>query len=255
MGTPSVVVLFGPALPGRQVLESKLRHAMPIGVSVAVDELPTVRERRAFARGLAAAGARAAFVEWSCSAREAEQEIFHHYAAIAPRYADQRWRTFRDDLAEREPARHEVAPLLHARAGDPGDDLVATLLGWAGPGEPRAPRPRRVLIVEDDPGQRVLLEEALIELGCEVLTAATAEDALAIATAEPVDLVVADHGLPGASGADLTRALRSIRPDLHVAIVTGQPEQALAALGDRTVDVVLAKPVGIVDLIHLIGTA
>ena len=77
--------------------------------------------------------------------------------------------------------------------------------------------------------------------------------ALAVATASPIDLVVADHGLPGASGADLTRALRSIRPDLHVAIVTGQPDQALAALGNRPVDVVLAKPVGIVDLIHLIG--
>jgi CheY-like chemotaxis protein len=248
-----VVVLFGPALPGRDLVERALQAILPPVTRIIVDTLATASERRALAQGVTAADGRIAFVEWTCPPKEAERELYHHYAAIPDRYAEQRWQAYRDDAAIREAPRGEVAPVFHVRAGEPIEPALAGVRAWAGPAISPPPRsPRRVLVVEDDPGQRVLIEEALLELGCVVDTAATAEDALALLRASRFDLVIADHGLPGASGADLARALTALGDNVHVAIVTAQPDRAMAALGRRPVDVILQKPIGIVDLIHLI---
>ena len=248
----AIVVLFGPALPGRDAVEHALKLSLPSGTRVIVDDFPTARERRALARGLALTGQRVAYVSWTCPASEAEREIYHHFSAIAGRYADARWTAFVADASAREPPRGEVEPVFALEAGQPRPESLAPIVAWVGAGAPPKRTPRRVLVVEDDPGQRVLLEEALLELGCDVVTCVTAEEALALVGAERFDLVVADHGLPGASGSDLVRALTRIQPELHVAILTGQPDRAIDELGGRRVDVVLAKPVGIVDLIHLV---
>jgi DNA-binding response OmpR family regulator len=65
-----------------------------------------------------------------------------------------------------------------------------------------------VLVVEDDPELRQLLERGLREEGFEVV--ATADAAAAIGRAEErIDLAVIDFGLPDADGRDLCQALRA----------------------------------------------
>ncbi len=65
----------------------------------------------------------------------------------------------------------------------------------------------------------------LLDLGYEVTEAASAEEALRLLDGGLVpSLMVTDHLMPGMSGADLARLVRSQRPDLPVLIVSGYAE-------------------------------
>lgn len=72
--------------------------------------------------------------------------------------------------------------------------------------------PAKVLVVEDHDGSRMIIEGQLRELGCEVLSAATAEQGLAILASdqpgdEAFDLLLVDCHLPGMSGNEFARAV------------------------------------------------
>ena len=67
----------------------------------------------------------------------------------------------------------------------------------------------RVLIVEDDPELRRVLQRGLAEEGFEPKTVATGAELLARADSDLPDLLVVDVGLPDADGRDLCQALRA----------------------------------------------
>lgn len=84
----------------------------------------------------------------------------------------------------------------------------------------------RVLIVDDDPLIRELLQSYLAGEGYEVACAGTAEAAeSALAEAErdgpPFDLVLLDIRLPGKDGLTLTRELR-VRSEIGIILITGR---------------------------------
>jgi DNA-binding NtrC family response regulator len=82
-----------------------------------------------------------------------------------------------------------------------------------------------VLIVEDDEQVRVLAESYLQEQGHQTVSAATADEALAVLDAtEHVELLFTDIGLPGDIRAGLELAKRAVarRPELKVLYTTGQ---------------------------------
>jgi two-component system phosphate regulon response regulator OmpR len=58
----------------------------------------------------------------------------------------------------------------------------------------------RVLVVDDDPDVRDLLDDYLSEQGYEVLSADNAAMARALREGKPPNLVVLDVGLPGEDG-------------------------------------------------------
>jgi two-component system OmpR family response regulator len=67
----------------------------------------------------------------------------------------------------------------------------------------------RVLIAEDDPELRRVLERGLAEEGFAPDTVATGAELLARVESDPPDLLVVDIGLPDADGRDLCQALRA----------------------------------------------
>ncbi|SFO19711.1 PAS domain S-box-containing protein [Sphingomonas sp. OK281] len=81
------------------------------------------------------------------------------------------------------------------------------------------------LLVDDEDVVRESTADMLEEFGYDVRQAASAETALALVAQglEP-DLLVSDHLMPGMSGVDLARALRTTRTDLPVLIVSGYAE-------------------------------
>ena len=81
------------------------------------------------------------------------------------------------------------------------------------------------LLVDDEPLVRMSTADMLAELGYDVVEAASGEEALAI-VAEGIcpDVLVSDHLMPGMSGEELARALRSTLPELPVLIVSGYAE-------------------------------
>src|SRR5580693_3309763 len=70
-------------------------------------------------------------------------------------------------------------------------------------------RRARVLIVEDEPALLRALRIDLRARGYEVLTAATGQDALAQAAAQPPDAVLLDLGLPDGDGTTVIARLRT----------------------------------------------
>jgi two-component system cell cycle response regulator DivK len=68
---------------------------------------------------------------------------------------------------------------------------------------------KRILLVEDNPANRKLAGDILRRAGHTVLEAETADAGIALALAEPLDLVVMDIQLPGTDGLTATRLLRA----------------------------------------------
>ncbi|MDA7417181.1 PAS domain S-box protein [Xenophilus arseniciresistens] len=84
-----------------------------------------------------------------------------------------------------------------------------------------------VLVVEDDPGVRLLVLELLHEMGYATLQAADGRAALPILRSDTrIDLLVSDVGLPGVNGRQLAEIARLHRPELRVLFMTGYSEYA-----------------------------
>jgi len=85
---------------------------------------------------------------------------------------------------------------------------------------PRRTQIARVLILEPNRNQRLLLEEELEHEGHTVLSAASAEDALAILATHRADLVVLEIRIPGIDGLDFLGRLHGIDRRLPAVIHT-----------------------------------
>lgn len=95
------------------------------------------------------------------------------------------------------------------------------------------PETLRVLVVDDNASLLRFLVTAFSANGCTVTQAGAAEPALGLITAEPFDLVVSDIKMPGLSGLDLLRAVKSKHPSTPVVLITGNPSVSSAVAGLR----------------------
>jgi two-component system cell cycle sensor histidine kinase/response regulator CckA len=103
----------------------------------------------------------------------------------------------------------------------------------------------RVLVVEDDPAVRRLVRRALESCGYEVIDASTAEEASAHLTAgaTPIDLLLTDVVLPGASGRELAERVATSHPGTKVLFMSGYTDDAVVRRGISRAEVAfLAKP-------------
>ena len=83
---------------------------------------------------------------------------------------------------------------------------------------------RHVLVVDDDADSRMLLSALLTVMGYSVTSAASGDERLRYVYSEKqCDAVVADVMMPGMSGVEFARLIRKVRPQIPVALVTGQP--------------------------------
>ena len=99
-----------------------------------------------------------------------------------------------------------------------------------------------ILLVEDDPTSRHLMADLLSDMGYNVTSAASGDEALQfLYSEETCDLLFADIVLPGMSGIELARRTRAARPGLPTVLVTGRPEGWKAALDEGAL--ALSKPV------------
>jgi two-component system response regulator PilR (NtrC family) len=90
----------------------------------------------------------------------------------------------------------------------------------------------RVLVVDDEPGIRVMLSAALKREGYAVLLASDGRTALAALEAGPVDVVVTDIRMPHMTGIELLDAAKRVDPSLSVIMMTayGSKDTVLDAL-------------------------
>lgn len=105
-----------------------------------------------------------------------------------------------------------------------------------------------VLIVEDDPSVRELLEDVLRDEGYQVAIAHDGITALQVLTSLKVDLISLDLDLPGLSGSELLQVLRArniATPPVIVVTSHTPVERALKEIADA----VLGKPFDVDDLL------
>ena len=111
-----------------------------------------------------------------------------------------------------------------------------------------------VLVVEDDPGVRLLVLDVLEDLGYRTLQAADGGAAVPILqSGQRIDLLVSDVGLPGINGRQLAEIARQHRPGLDVLFMTGYAEHATTRAEFLAPGMqMIAKPFAIDDFAHMV---
>jgi DNA-binding response OmpR family regulator len=100
----------------------------------------------------------------------------------------------------------------------------------------------RVLVVDDDPDVRDLLDDYLSEQGYTVLSADNAATARELLDEEPPRVVLLDVGLPGEDGLSLARHIRE-RLDIGIIMISGAGETVDRIVGlEVGADDYVAKP-------------
>ncbi|MGP9665486.1 sigma-54-dependent transcriptional regulator [Halomonas sp. AOP22-C1-8] len=92
--------------------------------------------------------------------------------------------------------------------------------------------PLPLLVVEDDPAIRELLEEELNDAGYQTLGVPSAEEAIALLSHTPVAMMITDVRLPGMTGIQLLQQIRQSGSELGIIVITafGTIDQAVEAL-------------------------
>lgn len=106
-----------------------------------------------------------------------------------------------------------------------------------------------ILVVDDVEAVREGLRLRL-RRGYHVLAAASAEEALDVLRRERVDVIIADHRMPGTSGLEFLRLARDRHPDTARVMLTGHadPDLIIQALHEGEVHRFLMKPVDPTEL-------
>ena|SRR5256885_4931052 len=107
----------------------------------------------------------------------------------------------------------------------------------------------RVLVVDDHPTIPEIVSEYLAEDQHIVTTAKNAQEAIDKFQQNPFDLVITDHAMPGANGQELAAAIRQLKPEEPIILLTGFAD--LVSQTDKEssdVDLVLSKPARLDDL-------
>ncbi len=103
------------------------------------------------------------------------------------------------------------------KMSEPGRQLAGRIAGT-----------KTILVVDDDPAMRELTEAWLHDGGYAVQTAASGREACRILDHFSSDLILTDIEMPGMSGVDLLRRVKSRFPNLPALAMTGSPELATA---------------------------
>lgn len=94
----------------------------------------------------------------------------------------------------------------------------------------------KVMVVDDTSVSRKLIVQAIEAMGVKSIeTTRDGQSALKSMISSPVHLVVSDHNMPGMTGIELLRAMRSKGPTAKTAfiLITGRPERSVIEEGKK----------------------
>ncbi len=114
----------------------------------------------------------------------------------------------------------------------------------------------RVLIIDDEPDIRELLEITLGRMNLDTASVVNTQEAYAILQAQEFQLCLTDMNLPDGTGIDIIRFIQQHKPELPVAVITayGSMDLAITALKAGAFDFV-SKPVELSRLRELVTQA
>src|SRR2546427_5981799 len=114
----------------------------------------------------------------------------------------------------------------------------------------------RILIVDDDPGQRSLLDSFLKGQGFETVPVPSGERALDVLRAQDFSMMISDVRMPGISGLETLRRARKEHAILPVLLVTAYADvrDAVGAMRDGALNY-LSKPIDLDELLASVRQA
>jgi CheY-like chemotaxis protein len=107
---------------------------------------------------------------------------------------------------------------------------------------------KRILVVDDTPVIRSLLEELLVSEGYEVVCAPDGLEALEIIGNDRVDLVFCDIHMPRKNGFDTLKESKSIDPDLLFVMTDSLPDELAEAAQQHGAISCVSKPFEIEEI-------
>jgi len=123
---------------------------------------------------------------------------------------------------ESTPGKGTAVKLLFRKADEAVTEVTTGTDEPIGAAVPFAPV--SVLVIDDDPDVRGFIVTSLEEQGYRVREANDGREGLRAIEREPPDLVILDFIMPGLSGADVARRIRSRRADQPILFVSGYSE-------------------------------
>src|SRR5256885_1648152 len=114
----------------------------------------------------------------------------------------------------------------------------------------------RILFVDDDPGLSEVVELLLTGEGYAVVCASSVKAGLERLRRTRIDLVITDLRLPDGTGLDAIAAIRRLRPELPIIMITSYSsiESAIGALRAGAVDYII-KPFDNDEFVHSVARA
>ena len=100
----------------------------------------------------------------------------------------------------------------------------------------------RVLIVDDDEMDRLLMRKILGGAGHELFFAKNGEEGIKAYLRSGIDVIVSDIEMPDSDGLELIEAVTGMGMDVHIVVVSGKGAHLLAAAKGAGAHITLAKP-------------
>src|SRR5208282_5392651 len=112
------------------------------------------------------------------------------------------------------------------------------------------PSTPRLLIVDDDAGQRSLLDSFLSSQGFETVPVSSGQRALEVLRERDIDMMISDVRMPGLSGLETLRLARQDRASFPILLVTAYADvrDAVGAMRDGAVNY-LSSPIDLDELL------
>jgi DNA-binding response OmpR family regulator len=121
------------------------------------------------------------------------------------------------------------------------------------PAQSRTNSPRRILLVDDDRDVRHLHAEVLARAGYHVDTADNGASGWRALNASHYDVLITDNTMPGVTGLELIKKLRSEDMPLSVILASGTvPAEELDRNPWLQLDAMLPKPYGVAELVRTV---
>jgi DNA-binding NtrC family response regulator len=119
-----------------------------------------------------------------------------------------------------------------------------------------SPHAPRLLIVDDDAGQRSLLDLFLTSQGFETVPVASGQRALEVLREQEINMMISDIRMPGLSGLDTLRLARKEHSSFPILLVTAYADvrDAVGAMRDGAVNY-LSKPIDLDELLASVRQA
>ena len=114
---------------------------------------------------------------------------------------------------------------------------------------------KTILITDDEPHMRRLLEFSIRKTGHTIVQAESGENALTVINAQPIDLLIIDYGLTGITGLDTIRAIRqnSKFEQLPVVLITARGDTGIRRDAEASkVTAFITKPFSPIELSQLV---